>query len=141
MLFSKQFQYKGYIEALLSTLRNFNLFSVLEMYSIIGKKEKPVLAIWGKLDGVVPFSGSKKLKQSIPQAELFVIEEGTHDITYRQPSQVSEAIVKFLLKSRAYVNERDKTGSTPLFYAIRNKNINNVKILLYNKKSLIKTEK
>ena len=97
MLFSKQFQYKGYIEALLSTLRNFNLFSVLEMYSVIGKNEKPVLAIWGKLDGVVPFSGSKKLKQSIPQVELFIIEEGTHDITYRQPSQVSKAIVKFLL--------------------------------------------
>jgi len=98
VLFSEQFQYKGLIEALLSTLRNFNLFSVLEMYSNIGESQKPVLAIWGKLDGVVPFSGSEKLKQVIPQAELVVIEEGTHDITYRQPSQVSKAIVRFLLK-------------------------------------------
>ena len=100
ILFNEQFQYKGYIEALLSTLRNFNLFSVLEMYSNIGESQKPVLAIWGKLDGVVPFSGSEKLKQAIPQAELVVIEEGTHDITYRQPSQVSNAIVRFLLKQK-----------------------------------------
>ena len=100
ILFSEQFQYKGFIEALLSTIRNFNLFSVLEMYSSIGETQKPVLAIWGKLDGVVPFSGSEKLKQAIPQAELVVIEEGTHDITYRQPSQVSKAIVRFLLKQK-----------------------------------------
>ena len=101
ILFNEQFQYKGYIEALLSTLRNFNLFSVLEMYSSIGQTQKPVLAIWGKLDGVVPFSGSEILKQAIPRAELVVIEEGTHDITYRQPSQVSKAIVNFLLKQKS----------------------------------------
>ena len=100
ILFTEQFQYEGYIEALLSTLRNFNLLSVLEMYSSIGKTQKPVLAIWGRLDGVVAFSGSEQLKQSIPHAELIVIEEGTHDITYRQPSQVSEAIVKFLLNQK-----------------------------------------
>jgi len=101
ILFSEQFQYKGFIEALLSTIRNFNLFSVLEMYSSIGESQKPVLAIWGKLDGVVPFSGSERLKQIIPHAELVSIEEGTHDITYRQPSQVSIAIASFLLKQKS----------------------------------------
>ena len=101
ILFSEQFQYKGFIEALLSTIRNFNLFSVLEMYSSIGESQKPVLAIWGKLDGVVPFSGSERLKQIIPHAELVSIEEGTHDITYRQPSQVSKAIASFLLKQKS----------------------------------------
>ena len=96
LLFEEQFKFKGYIEALLSTLRNFNLFSVLEMYSRVGELQKPVLVIWGKLDGVVPYSGSRNLKQTIPHAELVVIEEGTHDITYRQPSQVGKEIVKFL---------------------------------------------
>ena len=101
MLFDMQFQYRGYIEALLSTLRNFNMFSVLNMYSRVGEIQKPVLAIWGRLDGVVPFSGSEHLKKSIPHAELFVIEEGTHDITYRQPTQVGEAMIRFLSKLKS----------------------------------------
>ena len=100
MLFTSQFKYKGYIEALLSTLRNFNLFNTLDMYSRIGETQKPVLAIWGKLDGVVPFSGSELLLQTIPHSKLIVIEEGTHDITYRQPSKVGEEIVTFLLKQK-----------------------------------------
>ena len=73
LLFSEQFKYRGYIEALLSTLRNFNLFNVLNMYSRIGKSQKPVLAIWGKLDGVVPFSGSKYLEEAIPHVDLVII--------------------------------------------------------------------
>ena len=57
----------------------------------------PTLAIWGKLDGVVPYDGSLLLKKSIPQVKLETIDEGTHDITYRQPTQVGEAMKTFLL--------------------------------------------
>ena len=39
---------------------------------------------------------SDQLIEAIPQAELVTIEEGTHDITYRHPSQVGEAIAIFL---------------------------------------------
>ena len=95
-LFSQQFEYKGLIEALLSTLRNLDMFSVLDMYTRVGESNKPVLVIWGKLDGVVPHFQSDQLIEAIPQAELVTIEEGTHDITYRHPSQVGEAIASFL---------------------------------------------
>jgi len=95
-LFSQQFEYKGLIEALLSTLRNLDMFSVLDMYTRVGESNKPVLVIWGKLDGVVPHFQSDQLIEAIPQAELVTIEEGTHDITYRHPSQVGEAIAIFL---------------------------------------------
>jgi len=57
----------------------------------------PTLAVWGKLDGVVPYNGSSLLKKSIPQVTLKTIDEGTHDITYRQPTQVGEAMKAFLL--------------------------------------------
>tara|TARA_B100001123_G_scaffold447046_1_gene603320 strand:+ start:837 stop:1796 length:960 start_codon:yes stop_codon:yes gene_type:complete len=98
-LFKEQFKYKGLIESLLSTIRNFDMYSTLDMYSRLGESNKPILVIWGKLDGVVPYFASNQIREVIPQAELVTIENGTHDITYRQPSQVGEAISIFLVKT------------------------------------------
>ena len=95
--FNNQLLYKGFTESLLSTVRNFNLFNAEEMYSRIGSMKIPTLAIWGKLDGVVPYDGSLLLKKSIPQVTLETIDEGTQVITYRQPTQVGEAMKTFLL--------------------------------------------
>ena len=81
LLFEEQFKFKGYIESLLSTLRNFNMFSLLEMYSRVGELQKPVLVIWGKLDGVVPYSASSNLKQTIPHAKLVVIDPREVELT------------------------------------------------------------
>ena len=61
---------------------------------------EPFFYLVGKMDGVVPYSGSENLKECIPHVELLTIEEGTHDITYRQPTEVGEAINKFLLSNR-----------------------------------------
>ena len=66
------------------------------MYKNLGNKSIPTLALWGTDDGVVPFSGSKELIKCIPNANLDVIEEGTHDITYRQPTHVVNSLIKFL---------------------------------------------
>ena len=89
--------FKGFTESLLSTVRSFNLFDAREMYSSLGDKDIPSLVIWGTNDGVVPYDGSLLLKKSIPQVTLETIDEGTHDITYRQPTQVGEAMKAFLL--------------------------------------------
>ena len=95
-LFNEQLQYRGFNEALLSTIRNFNLFDVRDMYESLSTKKIPMLALWGKQDGVVPFSGSLEFQRIFPDGKLISIEEGTHDITYRQPSQVSKEILDFL---------------------------------------------
>ena len=92
-----QMQYKGFIHALLSTARNFNLFSTQEMFAEVGNLNKPTLTIWGTDDGVVPFRGSAELMLHIPQSELLVLEGGKHDITYAEPSLVGKAIRDFLL--------------------------------------------
>jgi pimeloyl-ACP methyl ester carboxylesterase len=92
-----QMQYKGFIYALLSTARNFNLFSTQEMFGEVGNLNKPTLTIWGTDDGVVPFKGSEELMLSIPQSELLVLEGGKHDITYAEPSLVGAAIRDFLI--------------------------------------------
>ena len=98
--FNKQLAFKGFTESLLSTVRHFNLFDVRDMYSSLGQKNIPSLVIWGDKDGVVPYEGSKELIKCIPHSKLVTIKEGTHDITYRQPSEVGEALIKFLKEIR-----------------------------------------
>ena len=96
--FNKQLAFKGFTESLLSTVRSFNLFDCRRMYKDVGDLNIPTFVIWGKVDGVVPYSSSKNLKECIPHSELLTIEEGTHDITYRQPTEVGNSIVDFISK-------------------------------------------
>ena len=95
-LFQKQLVFTGFNESLLSTVRNFNLFDAREMYRSLNNKNVPISAIWGTLDGVVPYSGSEEFKKIFPNGRLITIEEGTHDVTYRQPTQVGRAIIDFI---------------------------------------------
>ena len=67
------------------------------MYKNVGSLNIPTFVVWGKDDGVVPYSASKNLKECIPHSKLLTIEEGTHDITYRQPTEVGDSINSFLL--------------------------------------------
>ncbi len=95
--FNKQLVFKGFTESLLSTVRHFNLLDCRRMYKNVGNLNIPTFVAWGKIDGVVPHSSSKNLKECIPHSELLTIEEGTHDITYRQPTEVGNSINSFLL--------------------------------------------
>ena len=81
---------------MLSTVRSFNLFDAREMYSSLGDKDIPSLVIWGTNDGVVPYDGSEELIKCMPNCKLVTIQEGTHDITYRQPTEVGSALINFL---------------------------------------------
>ena len=89
-------KFKGFRESLASTMRNFNLFDVRDMYENLSKKEIPMLALWGKKDGIVPFSGSEEYQRIFDNGKLVVLEEGTHDITYRQPTIVGTEIIDFI---------------------------------------------
>ena len=95
--FNSQLVFKGFTESLLSTVRHFNLMDCRRMYKNVGSLNIPTFVVWGKEDGVVPYSASKNLKECIPHSELLTIEEGTHDITYRQPTEVGDSINSFLL--------------------------------------------
>ena len=70
-----------------------------EAYKKVGSSQIPSQVIWGSLDGVVPKSGFEYLKRDIPQIILREIKEGTHDITYRQPSQVGKFLYDFISKT------------------------------------------
>ena len=94
---NKQLRHSGYVEALLSTLRNFNLFNALKSYEVVGALNIPTLAIWGTADVVVPYKGVENLITAIPHTKIVTIDEGGHNITYMQPSIVGSAITDFLI--------------------------------------------
>ncbi len=98
--YSVQMKYKGLIEALLSTVRNFNFFNAKRMFDKVGDLKIPTITIWGTDDGVVPFAGSSELMQSIPHSELKIINEGKHDIAYANPYVVGNTILEFLDKQQ-----------------------------------------
>jgi pimeloyl-ACP methyl ester carboxylesterase len=91
-----QMQYKGFKQAILSTIRNGMLGSFMDCYQHIGKMEKPVLLFWGRQDHTVPFQYSKDLRQAIPQAELRVIENCGHLPHYEKPEEVNSILLRFL---------------------------------------------
>ncbi len=95
-LFQNQLRFRGFNESLLSTIRHFNLFDVRKMYESLHSKQVPILALWGKKDGVVPFTGSQEFEKIFTNGNLVTLDEGTHDITYRQPTKVGEEITKFI---------------------------------------------
>ena len=95
-LFSFQMQFKGFRESLASTMRNFNLFDAREMFEEVAAKNIPSIAIWGDNDGIVSYKGAKTYSEIFHDGRVITIEDGTHDITYRQPSDVLEAIKNFL---------------------------------------------
>ena len=100
--YSAQMKNKGLIEALLSTVRNFNFFNAKRMFDKVGDLKIPTITIWGTDDGVVPFAGSSELMQSIPHSELKIIKEGKHDIAYANPSVVGNTILEFLDKQQKF---------------------------------------
>ena len=95
-LFSFQMQFKGFRESLASTMRNFNLFDAREMFEKVAAKNIPSIAIWGDNDGIVSYKGAETYSEIFQEGKVITIEAGTHDITYRQPSDVLEAIKIFL---------------------------------------------
>jgi len=97
-LFEKQLSFRGFNESLLSTIRNFNLFDIRNTYESLSSKNIPLLVLWGKKDGVVPYTGSIEFERIFPDGKLITIEDGTHDITYRQTTIVVDQILEFIDK-------------------------------------------
>ena len=91
--FQKQASFKGYTEALLSTLRHYPMHDLAHRYKIVGKAGIPVSAIWGTADEVVPYSGAAEMAADVPQLKIEAIEDGNHNIAYAQAQLVANKIL------------------------------------------------
>ena len=85
-------RYRGFFDAVLSSLRNV-LHGPLEAeHRTIDRADLPVLAIWGKDDTVIPIKAMGELARWNRTARHEVIEGAGHGVTYTHTPQVVAAI-------------------------------------------------
>jgi pimeloyl-ACP methyl ester carboxylesterase len=94
--FLEQMQFVGFKRALLSTLRAGVTTGAEQAYASIGKREIPVMLIWGKEDKVVPFELHQRVKALIPHLVFHAIDHAAHIPHYESPEIVNPLLIDFL---------------------------------------------
>ena len=94
--FDRQMDYRGYGEALLSTLRHYPLTASGDAYAEAGQSPRPVLVIWGERDRTVPFANAQRLMQLMPYASLRSYPKSGHEIAFTQAPLVAGLITDFI---------------------------------------------
>ena len=108
--FNRQLEYRGYGDALLSTMRHYPLTGADTSFAAVGASEHPVLAIWGETDEVVPYENATRLMELVPQAHLRSYPATGHNITFANPGLVSGLIADFLKTQDAKVTSAGMGG-------------------------------
>lgn len=83
---------RGFVPAVLSSLRGILPRPLEEAHRTIGRADIPVLAIWGHDDTVIPLRAMGQLAQWNLTARHEVIEGAGHGLTYTHASAVLDAI-------------------------------------------------
>ncbi len=94
--FREQMQYKGFRNAILSTIRQMPGTDTLGEYKALGQKDLPVMLFWGRQDQTIPLAHSEKLLELIPQARLEIIEDAGHISHFEQPDVFNPLLIEFL---------------------------------------------
>jgi len=91
-----QMGYKGFMRAIVSTMRNGMIGDFSSTYKELGNIGIPVCVFWGREDRTVPFAHSRDLLAAIPQARFHVIEKCGHIPHYERPEEVNPLLMEFL---------------------------------------------
>jgi pimeloyl-ACP methyl ester carboxylesterase len=94
--YRQQMRYRGFLRALLSTLRSGMLGDFSAFYRQVGERGLPVLILWGREDTTVPYAHALELQRLIPQAHRVTIEQCGHIPHYEKPEQVNPILIQFL---------------------------------------------
>lgn len=91
-----QVQYKGFRNAILSTVRNRVIDSCIDTYRQVGALNKPVLLIWGRHDTTVPLRHSDDLRKVMPKLEFHIVEDASHIPHYEKSDETNAILLEFL---------------------------------------------
>lgn len=94
--YKAQMEYKGFKRAILSTMRNGMLESLLETYRKLGALKKPTLLFWGENDTTTPFADHVLIREALPHAEFHAIPNCGHIPHYEKPDVVNPILLEFL---------------------------------------------
>lgn len=90
-----QAAYRGYGEALLSTLRHMPMTGREETFRALARTGIPVRAIYGREDTTVLISSAEKLAAAMPDAGIRIIEDGGHALVLSHHADVSADLVNW----------------------------------------------
>jgi len=96
--YREQLQYKGFKNAILSTIRNLVKFNPLEIYETLHKSGLPTLLVWGKEDQSVSYAAIVELMERLPNIQSIFIDETGHLPHYEKAEVVNPIIIQFLQK-------------------------------------------
>lgn len=98
---SSETRKRGYLPSMLSSRRHVLSKTLKEDHRTITDYATPVLAIWGRQDGVIALSSMGKLAALNPNAQHVELAKGTHNFPQTHPGRVAEILKDFLGNHRA----------------------------------------
>lgn len=91
-----QMKYKGFMRAILSTVRNGMLGDFSSTFREVGNLGTPTMLLWGRDDKTVPFTYSGDILAAIPQADFYAFDQCGHLPHYEKPDEVNPLLMEFL---------------------------------------------
>jgi pimeloyl-ACP methyl ester carboxylesterase len=107
----EQMQYKGYKNAILSTLRHNPLLELEPVYRRVGQLQKPCMLFWGTNDNVVPYAHHERAQAAIPSIRFHSVPEGSHIANYELPDEVNPVLISFLREGAPLVVPEAEPGA------------------------------
>jgi pimeloyl-ACP methyl ester carboxylesterase len=94
--YTEQLRYKGFLQAMRSTVLNTPFTNLKETYERVGKRNIPVQLFWGEKDQTIPYATSQKVCTAVPAIEFHTIKESGHIPHYTHSGKVNPLLGNFL---------------------------------------------
>ena len=91
-----QMKYRGFKQALLSTIRGGMVVKAGEYFRKLGETGIPVLLVWGEEDVTVPFELNEQVRACIPHLQFVPVKDCRHLPHYECPEVVNPILIEFL---------------------------------------------
>jgi len=96
--YREQLKYKGFWQAILSTIRNLPKMNALKEYEQIGRSGLPVLVVWGEEDRSVSYEAILQALQAMPQSDYLQVPEAGHLVHFEKAENVNQKLLEFIGK-------------------------------------------
>ena len=90
-----QMEYRGYLAALLSSLRHFPMTGREDTFGRLAATGVPVMAVYGRDDPTVLVSSADRLQALIPEAEVRILDDAGHGLNYQRHTEVNPWLIEW----------------------------------------------
>ncbi len=89
-------KYRGFKRAILSTLRSMPTWDIAGAYARVGRRDLPVLLLWGREDKTLAFESHQQVQAMMPRLEFHAVDGAGHVPHYERPDVVNPLLIEFL---------------------------------------------